>query len=110
MNGAVPQSALVDPERSADTTAADPTNRPIASGQPAPSANVTAQADAPSYPATFAQIVELITKGEPIPGIKDIPDTILEGQATQAARPKRKKPWEKDTTDDDQASTTQRAT
>lgn len=47
------------------------------------------------YPTSFAHIVELITTGKPIPGIKEIPNTILEGQGTQPARTKRRKPWEK---------------
>lgn len=51
--------------------------------------------DAPK-PATFAEIVELIAEGKPIPGIKDIPDTILEGQASENQAERRKKPWEKD--------------
>ena len=48
------------------------------------------------YPTSFSQIVELITSGEPIPGIKEVPDTVLEGQASQPTTAKRKKPWEKD--------------
>lgn len=48
------------------------------------------------YPTSFAQIVALISSGEPVPGIKDIPDTVLEGQGTQARKARRKKPWEKD--------------
>ena len=48
------------------------------------------------YPTSFAHIVELITSGQPIPGIKEIPSTVLEGQGTQAEKPKRRKPWEKD--------------
>ena len=47
------------------------------------------------YPPTFSQIVDLITTGQPIPGIKDIPDTVLAGQETQPTTAKRKKPWEK---------------
>lgn len=47
-------------------------------------------------PASFAEICTLIAEGKPIPGIKDIPDTVLEGQATQSQVPRRKKPWEKD--------------
>ncbi|KAK8200850.1 hypothetical protein M8818_006167 [Zalaria obscura] len=53
--------------------------------------------DAPA-PATFAQICEMIAEGKPIPGIKDIPDTVLEGQATQSTATPRKKPWERDAT------------
>ncbi|KAL9607864.1 MAG: hypothetical protein Q9167_007268 [Letrouitia subvulpina] len=41
------------------------------------------------------QIVELITKGEPIPGIKEIPDTLLMGQESTPTAAKRRKPWEK---------------
>lgn len=48
------------------------------------------------YPTSFSQIVELITSGEPIPGIKEVPDTVLEGQASQPTTAKRKKPWEMD--------------
>lgn len=52
-------------------------------------------AEAPK-PASFAEICELIAEGKPIPGIKDIPDTILSGQASERQVDKRKKPWEKD--------------
>jgi hypothetical protein len=48
------------------------------------------------YPSSFAHIVELVTTGQPIPGIREIPDTVLTGQGTQPAKPKRRKPWEKD--------------
>ncbi|KAL8712530.1 MAG: hypothetical protein Q9225_006937 [Loekoesia sp. 1 TL-2023] len=48
------------------------------------------------YPSSFSQIVELITKGEPIPGIKEVPDTLLTGQESAVTTAKRKKPWEKD--------------
>lgn len=49
--------------------------------------------DAPK-PASFAEICAMIAEGKPIPGIKDIPDTILEGQASESQVQKRKKPWE----------------
>ncbi|KAF2085808.1 hypothetical protein K490DRAFT_17245, partial [Saccharata proteae CBS 121410] len=61
----------------------------------APSAPTSGQPEAP-YPTSFAQIVELITTGQPIPGIKEVPDTVLEGQGTEPVAAKRKKPWEKD--------------
>lgn len=50
------------------------------------------------YPTSFSQIVELITSGEPIPGIKEVPDTVLEGRSSQPMTVKRKKPWEEDNT------------
>ena len=60
-------------------------------------ADTTIEAAAP-YPTCFGQIVELITSGSPIPGIKEVPDTVMEGQASQTKTAKRKKPWEKDST------------
>ena len=49
-----------------------------------------------SYPTSFSEIVELISSGQPISGIKEIPDTILEGQSSQTEKTRRKKPWERD--------------
>ncbi|KAL4761688.1 DUF5572 domain-containing protein [Aspergillus foveolatus] len=49
----------------------------------------------PTYPISFAHIVELITTGQPVPGIQHIPDTLLTGQGAASAKPKRLKPWEK---------------
>lgn len=51
----------------------------------------------PPYPASFESIVDLITRNQPIPGIEEIPDTILDASLSapnQTAR--RKKPWETD--------------
>ncbi len=47
------------------------------------------------YPTSFSEIVELISKGLPVPGIKEIPDTVLEGQASRPIASERRKPWEK---------------
>ena len=47
------------------------------------------------YPVTFDEIVELISSGKPVPGIKEIPDTVLEGQESTKITSKRQKPWEK---------------
>ena len=56
-------------------------------------------ADAPK-PASFAEICEMIAESKPIPGIKEIPDTILEGQASEKVAESRKKPWEKNASDE----------
>lgn len=50
----------------------------------------------PTYPSSFAHIVELITTGQPIPGIQDIPDTVLTGHDISSEKPRRRKPWEKE--------------
>ncbi|KAI9889109.1 MAG: hypothetical protein M1814_005833, partial [Vezdaea aestivalis] len=46
------------------------------------------------YPASFTHIVELIMSGKPVPGVKDIPVTVLEGERSANVIPKRRKPWE----------------
>lgn len=38
----------------------------------------------------------MIQSGKPVPGIKDIPDTVLAGQGTSSTATTRRKPWEKD--------------
>ena len=45
-------------------------------------------------PASFAEICDMIAEGKPIPGIKEIPDTVLEGQASEKSVGGRRKPWE----------------
>ena len=67
---------------------------PESSGQSAVGSEIST-ADAAPYPSSFNHIVELITSGAPIPGIKEIPDTILEGQASDSTKLVRRKPWEK---------------
>ncbi|KAK9386380.1 hypothetical protein V1515DRAFT_605363 [Lipomyces mesembrius] len=48
------------------------------------------------YPRTFAHIVELITSGKEVPGIKQIPNILLgETASSQPERPQRRKPWAK---------------
>jgi len=68
-----------------------------ASGEQAASAGdagVGGMGNAP-YSASFAEICDMIAEGKPIPGIKDIPDTILEGQKSESSAQGRRKPWEK---------------
>lgn len=74
-----------------------PTENPDV-GEPTDS-SISKQAGAtapPPYPISFSQIVDLITNGQPIPGIKEVPDTLLSGQESRAVTAKRKKPWERD--------------
>ena len=59
-------------------------------------ANLEGMKTAAPYPISFSQVVELITRGGPIPGIKEVPDTVLEGQSSLPSTVKRRKPWEKD--------------
>ncbi|KAL2824832.1 hypothetical protein BJY01DRAFT_230384 [Aspergillus pseudoustus] len=79
-----------------------PKNDSLATDSSSPSANPGQQSaqssssQEPAYPTSFAHIVELITTGQPIPGIQQIPDTLLTGQGAASERPKRRKPWEQE--------------
>lgn len=67
------------------------------SPQPASSAPQAATEATPPYPTSFADIVDLITQNKPIPGIEEIPDTVLDlGSSKRDTAVRRKKPWEKD--------------
>ncbi|KAH8657072.1 hypothetical protein BGZ60DRAFT_384263 [Tricladium varicosporioides] len=89
---------------SASTSTAHPTHEsdlpPATSitNSPSPATPATPQANSGQapYPPTFAQIIELITSGAPIPGIIDIPDIVKPELASVSKLPKRRKPWEKD--------------
>lgn len=49
----------------------------------------------PPYPTSFAAIVDLITRNVPVPGIEEVPATVLEHGSTKIDHtPRRKKPWE----------------
>ncbi|KAJ5775973.1 uncharacterized protein N7511_000984 [Penicillium nucicola] len=74
------------PEISSQVSAGVPTEQNIANSTNAE----------PAYPSSFAHIVELITTGQPIPGIQDIPDTVLTGHDISSEKPRRRKPWEKE--------------
>ncbi|GAA5859442.1 hypothetical protein JCM1840_004619 [Sporobolomyces johnsonii] len=60
-------------------------------------AAAAAPADDPPYPLTFAHLAHLIATGAPIPGIKDIPDRLAEGEPSESRREVVegvRKPWE----------------
>lgn len=48
----------------------------------------------PSYPTSFSHIVALITSGQPIQGIQQVPNTVLSGKDKPPAISRRPKPWE----------------
>ncbi len=63
----------------------------------APQSQPQSSGPEPTYPPSFAAIVDLITQNLPIPGIEDVPPTILEpGTSKIDHTPRRRKPWEKD--------------
>ncbi|KAL7922960.1 hypothetical protein ACQKWADRAFT_290835 [Trichoderma austrokoningii] len=52
----------------------------------------------PSYPLAFAEMIKLIQEGKPIPGIRQIPNTIERDPTIKpvGSRPVPRKPWEKE--------------
>lgn len=54
------------------------------------------QTTEPGYSNDYQKVVEMILSGKEseIPGIKQIPDTILEGQGSTSSTSQRRKPWE----------------
>lgn len=53
-------------------------------------------AEAP-YSNNYQHVVDLIVSGKPVPGIKQIPDTVLLEQSSKSEAPIRRKPWETNT-------------
>ncbi|KAH0565627.1 hypothetical protein GP486_000985 [Trichoglossum hirsutum] len=91
--------AVSDATSNSGSSRSPPTTTPSTSqNEPQAAASTSNSAPDPSapYPNSFARIVDLITRGEPIPGIKHIPDTVLFGKESESRTAKRLKPWEKD--------------
>lgn len=49
----------------------------------------------PPYSSNYQELVELIVAGKPIPGIKNIPDTVLSDAKSKPEGKQRVKPWER---------------
>ncbi|MCH0628685.1 hypothetical protein JNB11_01690 [Kocuria palustris] len=54
----------------------------------------TSTQDEQPYSSNYQNVVELILAGKEVPGIKQIPDTVLLDQKSTAQVQQRKKPWE----------------
>lgn len=84
------------PDTSATSSNPSSTSSAATAGTATTISSVRKPEDNPPYPTSFAEVVALITTGAPIPGIKEIPPTVLSEQATKPVASKRRKPWEKD--------------
>ena len=74
-------------------------DRDVAEGDDDPNSVAPASVDSPPTTmappsASFTHIADLITKGEQVPNVRDVPDTTLCGQESVPNATKRKKPWE----------------
>lgn len=57
--------------------------------------SASSQPEQPPYPSTFANIVDMIVQNKPVPGIEQVPDTVLEPGASKVDNTqRRRKPWE----------------
>ncbi|KAF4984671.1 hypothetical protein FZEAL_187 [Fusarium zealandicum] len=54
--------------------------------------------DQPNYPMGFAEMIKLLQEGKPVPGIRQIPNTIVRDPSVKpvGARVVPRKPWERD--------------
>ncbi|KIW68134.1 hypothetical protein PV04_04101 [Phialophora macrospora] len=86
------------PVQSAASSQGEQHTQPTTATAPSPAVSTPPdQETEPPYPTSFAAIVDLITRNLPIPGIEDIPPTVLEPGTSKIDRtPRRRKPWEKD--------------
>ncbi|KAK2766179.1 hypothetical protein FQN54_007695 [Arachnomyces sp. PD_36] len=82
------------PTLSSTSTVAETATTSATAADPSQSSTSPTATAEPSYPSSFAHVVELITTGQPIPGIQQIPDTVLTGKEAPSAAAKRRKPWE----------------
>lgn len=90
-------SPVPRPHAPTPSTAAAATTSSVQPNQQMDTASVADSGPAPPYPTSFADIVDLITQNKPVPGIEDIPDTVLEpGSSKVDNTVRRKKPWEQD--------------
>ncbi len=48
----------------------------------------------PPYSLNYQQLVELISSGQPIPGIQNVPNIVLKNASAPSEAKPRKKPWE----------------
>ena len=78
------------------TSTSNDTPRLVSASHNGIDTNLESIESAAPYPISFSRVVDLVTSGGPIPGIKEVPDTVLEGQASLPTTVKRRKPWEKD--------------
>ncbi|BGP08602.1 hypothetical protein OF846_003627 [Rhodotorula toruloides] len=82
---------LEQPQPLSSLTTVPSASSPSSSSQPPPPSS----SSDPPYPPTFAQLAALIATGAPIPGIKEIPDKLAEGEPSESRESVRRKPWEK---------------
>lgn len=78
---------------------------PVPTYQSVHATNGAPSAEEPPASLSFAEVMDLVQNDKPVPGVQQVSDTVLEGQATEATKPERKKPWEQAKTSGQSAGT-----
>lgn len=55
----------------------------------------TSEDSNPPYSSNYKELVELILAGKEVPGIRQIPDTVLPEKVSESTKTQRAKPWER---------------
>ncbi|KAJ1958513.1 hypothetical protein IWQ62_004887 [Dispira parvispora] len=61
---------------------------------PSTATEATTSDDTPKHPLGFAELCQKILAGEPIPGIREIPEQVSQQPPARSQMTPRKKPWE----------------
>lgn len=72
----------------------NPESHPNSDGQTDGQGESHEPAGSAPYSSNYQNLVDLIVSGKPVPGIKDIPDTVLSEQQSAPQAAARPKPWE----------------
>ncbi len=84
-----------DPTHHLSTTASQDESSAAANVSTSLEGTAVGTEEPPPYPTSFAAIVDLITRNVPVPGIEEVPTTVLDhGSSKVDQTPRRKKPWE----------------
>lgn len=75
-------------------TPVPPPSEPLTTTSATSTGGAIGEAALPPYPLSFSALATLIATGEPIPGIKDIPDLLNDAPGTESTLKGGKKPWE----------------
>ncbi|WYZ36555.1 hypothetical protein EsH8_II_000061 [Colletotrichum jinshuiense] len=96
--GAATGGAEAEEEPTPSWQAAAPKADLYVERKPPSQSDNSGQGDEPAYPMGFAEMLQMIQKGIPIPGIRQIPDTVVRDASVKpfGKRAAPKKPWEKD--------------
>ncbi len=95
LRGAEGRPAASDVSERRPTPAAAADGAAAAAEAAADGAAAEAAAEGPRYPKSFQEVCEMLQRGEPLPGVRDIPNTLSALPPTPPTLAPRRKPWEK---------------